>query len=171
MKELFSLVIVTLIIIGIFQYRMKSTQERYEYLHSINAPVTGQVQKIAKGTKYTFTFRGKKYTKTTGKQMRSLIDGEKYTVFMDPNDPQNSIIDFHLPMYDTSRFTQACATKIQFLSTGSSQLARFNFNYQGQEFKRFHYAARDSCFSTKPSMVWVKLSDPRISYLTCKPCF
>ncbi len=78
----------------------------------------------------------------------------------------------NLPLcaFPTYRFP-LCGTGLWFLqSQHHTSTVKFEYVHEGEEITRFHKVKKKRIFSTGPYEIWVKNSDPRISYLTGQSC-
>jgi hypothetical protein len=170
MKGVLALIAFIALVVGIFFYELNTQREKWAYLTKEGETTVGTVQVRYKGMDITYIVNGKRYKFGLRGKQRGLFSGEKYTVYYDRDKPSKSIVDFKIPIYDTLKFTSICVNHFEKIGGHEHGLIKFEYDYQGVQFDRYHKIRVNSINSPGPYKVWVNNSNPKLSYFTGKRC-
>lgn len=170
MKQLVWLGLFILLCGGLILYRINKTGYDYTDLTDNGLSATGVVSHIYRGVRYTYSVAEKQHSGTSSASPRNIIDGERFQVFYDPEDPDRSIINFYAPIIDSTEFAPHCADNIRVISGKKKGLISFEYEVNGQLFKRYqkHRHNRELRHSSLEAIV--NKTDPRIAYLSLAHC-
>ncbi len=96
-----------------------------------------------------------------------VVDGEKYYVYYDPNNPSSSIMSFTEPIIDTAKFEIITSLPLTVDYNKGSQLVSFSYIFNGDTLRRKHRYKFKKQFeaSQQEFTVYVKYDNPKISYI------
>ncbi|MCB9227253.1 MAG: hypothetical protein H6578_08835 [Chitinophagales bacterium] len=96
-----------------------------------------------------------------------VIDGEKYYVYYDSDNPSFSIMSFTEPIIDSSAFDTITSLPLTAVYDKGSQLVSFDYLIEGDTVRREHrYKFKNDFSSTEQRFtIYVKSDNPKISYI------
>lgn len=96
-----------------------------------------------------------------------VIDGEKYWVYYNPDNPSSSLMSFTEPIIELSEFDTVLSLPLTAKFKKGSKVVRFEYVINGDTLNREHLYRFDDSFSCTGQRftVYVKSDNPMISYI------
>lgn len=117
---------------------------------------------------WKYKVQGREYeVKLSKSDYPFVIDGEKYYVYYDSNNPSSSIMLFTEPIINFSEFDTITSLPLTAVYDKGSQLVSFNYLIKGDTVRREHrYKFKNDFSSTEQRFtIYVKSDNTKISYI------
>lgn len=133
--------------------------------------VVGVVKSGFKNISCTYTVNGQTYTRRLSKSHYYFMeDGEKYMIYYDNNDPEQSSIAATEPVYDTLSFIKTTSLPLKIAFEKGSHEITFQFLVNADTITRTNRVLFDNDvdWQEQPYRVYYQPEKPIISYIEMK---
>ncbi len=131
----------------------------------------GLIESGLKNISWTYTVNGQTFTRRLSKSHYYFMeDGEKYMIYYDKNDPEQSSLSATEPVFDTTKFIRTSSLPIELEFEKGSHEVTFQFLVKNDTITRINRILFDSDITEKVNsyQVYYNADKPIISYIRLK---
>jgi hypothetical protein len=170
MKGIIGLLLFIAAIVGLIFFQIESKKNQWNNLTTGGGEGVGVVTNKFKGISFYYSVNGVEYQKSSRTNPRGMVDGEKYTVYYDKRNPRNSVIDLTKPVIEEGIFVNDCSSILARVRTGENGLLKFQYNYHGKQYIRYHKVEYEDYSGKGPFLVKINRNQPSIAYMISQKC-
>lgn len=140
----------------------------YRKLTEKGAKVEGTVFSGFRYITWKYKVEGRMYeVKLSKSDYPFIVDGEKYLVYYDIENPSSSIMSFTEPIIEPSVFDTVTSIPMTVNYDKGSELISFSYLHNGDTIKRMHRYKFKKKFSASEQRfpVYINSTNPKISYI------